>query len=126
MNTAQEQANILRLLIEISYDKRLAITRDDMDGLRACTEREITLVGKLNSLTKGGDVPTDEVIALARELKQRNVLNDDLINTHLEFVNTMIELLTPDSDPLNNFYGGDGKSVERGSAKRPGILDLSV
>jgi flagellar biosynthesis/type III secretory pathway chaperone len=126
VSTAQKQADILRLLIEISYDKRLAITRDNIDELRACTERELTLVGKLNVLTKGNEVPTDEVIALARELKQRNSMNDDLISTHLEFVNTMIALLTPDNDPLNNYYGGDGKSVEPGSAKMPGMLDLSV
>ena len=126
MSIAQQQTEIINQLIEISYEKRLAITDDDIDALRTCTEREVTLVGKLNALTKAGEAPDAAVVALAKELKKRNNINDELIKTHLQFVNTMITLLTPDNDPLNNYYGGDGRALDSGTTKLPGMLDVSV
>jgi len=40
-----------------------------------------------------------------------NMENRELIKAHLEYSETMLELMVDSEDPLNNFYGGDGKSA---------------
>ena len=37
--------------------------------------------------------------------------NRELINAHIEYSEMMIDLLVDSEDPLNNFYGGDGKAA---------------
>jgi len=41
-----------------------------------------------------------------------NTENRALIEAHLEYSETMLELLVEPDDPLNNFYGGDGRAAE--------------
>ncbi|MDR2530056.1 MAG: flagellar protein FlgN [Oscillospiraceae bacterium] len=125
MDIAMDQAKVLRELLAISYEKRLAITADDVDELRRCSELELELVGRLNVLTKRGGEPTPEVLELARELKARNRMNDDLISAHLEYVNTMVAMLTMDSDPLSNYYTQRGTLTESPLA-RSAAFDVSV
>jgi len=59
-----------------------------------------------------------EIVALQTELTelvhQHNALNlenRELIKEHLEYSEAMIELMTGSDDPLNNFYGANGKAT---------------
>jgi len=40
-----------------------------------------------------------------------NTENKELLRGHLEYTELMMELLNPPDDPLNNFYGGDGRAA---------------
>jgi hypothetical protein len=37
--------------------------------------------------------------------------NRELIKTHMEYSEAVLELLVDSEDPLNNFYGMDGKAA---------------
>jgi len=60
----------------------------------------------------------EKITALQKELTELidrhtaiNNENRELIKAHMEYSETMLELLVDSEDPLNNFYGGDGKSA---------------
>jgi len=40
-----------------------------------------------------------------------NMENRELIKAHMEYTETMLDLMVGVEDPLNNFYGGDGKAA---------------
>jgi len=40
-----------------------------------------------------------------------NLENRELIKAHLEYSETMLDIMVDVEDPLNNFYGGDGKAA---------------
>ena len=52
-----------------------------------------------------------ELTALIDEHARVNMQNRELINSHLEYSGAMMELMTEPEDPLNNFYGGDGREA---------------
>lgn len=53
-----------------------------------------------------------ELIALIEQHTNINMENMDLIKAHLEYSETMLELMVESEDPLNSFYGGDGKVAQ--------------
>jgi flagellar biosynthesis/type III secretory pathway chaperone len=110
---ATKQKELLEQLIALSYEKRLAITKNNIDALQSCSGREFSLAQKLKALANS-DTPVDpEVRSLAYTLRDRNALNQDLIQTHLEYTDTMIRLMTPEADPLNNFYDSKGRTSDK-------------
>ena len=56
-----------------------------------------------------------ELLAVLDEHTQINSQNRELVNSHMEYSETMLEMLSEPEDPLNNLYGGDGK---RASARK--------
>ena len=52
-----------------------------------------------------------ELTALIDEHTQTNMQNRELINSHLEYSGAMLEMMSEPDDPLNNFYGGDGRAA---------------
>ena len=50
-----------------------------------------------------------ELIALISQHSEINTENRELIKAHLEYSEAMLELMVDSEDPLNNFYGGDGR-----------------
>ena len=52
-----------------------------------------------------------ELTALIGQHTDINVENRQLIKAHLEYSEAMLELMVDSEDPLNNFYGGDGKAA---------------
>ena len=40
-----------------------------------------------------------------------NAENRELIEAHLEYSETMLNIMVDSEDPLNNFYGGDGRAA---------------
>jgi len=53
-----------------------------------------------------------ELTDLIARHKALNVENRELINAHLEYSEMMINLMVDSEDPLNNIYGGDGKTPQ--------------
>jgi len=51
-----------------------------------------------------------ELMPLIEEHSAINKENRELIKSHLEYSETMLELMAGSEDPLNNMYGGDGKA----------------
>ncbi|MDR0858827.1 MAG: flagellar protein FlgN [Oscillospiraceae bacterium] len=112
-NAAAAQKALLEDLIALSYEKRLAITQNNIDALQSCSGREFSLAQKLKALANSERAVDPEVRSLAYTLKDRNELNQELIQTHLEYTDTMIRLMTPEADPLNNFYDARGRTGEK-------------
>ena len=52
-----------------------------------------------------------ELIPVIEEHAAVNTENRELIKAHLEYSETMLELMVDSEDPLNNMYGGDGKAT---------------
>ena len=52
-----------------------------------------------------------ELIPIIEEHAAVNMENRDLIKAHLEYSETMLELMVDSEDPLNNMYGGDGRAT---------------
>jgi flagellar biosynthesis/type III secretory pathway chaperone len=48
--------------------------------------------------------------------------NRELIKTHLEYSEAMLDVMVGSEDPLNNFYGGDGKHTPE-RKKTTGFFD---
>jgi len=81
---------------------------------RANPEEKKALVGLQKELT-----------ALIGEHTALNNENKELIKTHIEYSETMLELMVGVEDPLNNLYGGDGKAAPD-RKKTTGIFDGSA
>ena len=52
-----------------------------------------------------------ELMALIEEHASVNMENRELIKAHMEYSETMLELMVGSEDPLNNMYGGDGRAA---------------
>jgi len=52
-----------------------------------------------------------ELQLLIEEHTAINMENRQLIEAHIEYSDTMLELMVGSEDPLNNMYGGDGRSA---------------
>jgi len=63
-----------------------------------------------------------ELMPLIEEHSSVNNENRELIKAHIEYSETMLDLMAESEDPLNNMYGGDGRaSPER--KKSSGFYD---
>ncbi|MCL2627841.1 MAG: flagellar protein FlgN [Oscillospiraceae bacterium] len=63
-----------------------------------------------------------ELTPLIEEHTAVNKENRQLIESHIEYSQTMLELMVGVEDPLNNMYGGDGRSTQD-DRKRKGLFD---
>ena len=63
-----------------------------------------------------------ELVPLIEEHGNLNKENRKLIETHMEYTETMLELMSESEDPLNNMYGGDGRAAP-GRKKSKGLYD---
>jgi len=52
-----------------------------------------------------------KLVPLIEEHAAINLENRELIKAHIEYSETMLELMVGSEDPLNNMYGGDGKAA---------------
>lgn len=71
----------------------------------------------------------DEIVRLQTELTkligehtELNMENRELIKAHIEYSDAMLNLIVDSEDPLNNFYGGDGRATED-KKKNTGFFD---
>jgi len=63
-----------------------------------------------------------ELTALIGQHEEINMENRGLIRAHLEYSEAMLDLMVDSEDPLNNFYGGDGKAAAE-KRKTTGFFD---
>jgi len=63
-----------------------------------------------------------ELMPLIEEHTAVNAENRELIKSHIEYSETMLELMVGSEDPLNNMYGVDGKSAPE-RKKSTGLYD---
>ena len=87
-------------------------------GLNVSTIAERAETGEREAITRMQTKLT-ELISRHTAL---NIENRELISAHLEYSDVMINLFVDSEDPLNNFYGGDGKAaIEK--KKTTGLFD---
>ena len=74
----------------------------------------------------------DELRALQRELlsllnmqAEINAINQDMLKAQLEYTDAMLEVMVGSEDPLNNFYGDDGKA-SADKKRATGFLDAQI
>lgn len=53
-----------------------------------------------------------ELTALIKQHTEVNMENRELIKAHIEYSESVLDLMVDSEDPLNNFYGGDGKATQ--------------
>ena len=63
-----------------------------------------------------------ELLTLAQKHSEVNNENRELIKSHLEYSEMMLNLMVEADDPLNNYYGGDGRSATD-NKKSTGFFD---
>ena len=64
----------------------------------------------------------NELMQLIEEHTALNLENRELIKSHVEYSETMLELMVGSEDPLNNMYGVDGKAAAE-KKKTTGLYD---
>ena len=52
-----------------------------------------------------------ELTSLLKQHKDLNLENRELIEAHFEYTDAVLDLIVDFEDPLNNFYGEDGKTT---------------
>lgn len=67
----------------------------------------------------------DSILKVADLLKTENAINGSLLETQLSYTGMMLDLFGSTEDPINNFYGSDGKSSGP-EVKRNNIFDANV
>ena len=75
----------------------------------------------------------NRLITLQRELAgilsahtQLNKINQDLLNTQLDYTDVMLTEIVGVEDPLNNFYGDDGKTGTEKRRQSTGLFDKQI
>ena len=63
-----------------------------------------------------------ELTALLKQHTDLNTENRELIKAHIEYTEAMLDIMVDSEDPLNNFYGGDGKAAQE-RKKSTGFFD---
>ena len=94
--------------------RRLALHRD-IAAMLGLQDDEMT-VSKIAAKAQPDErdaivkIQTD-LVALIEEHSAINMENRELIKSHIEYSETMLELMVGSEDPLNNMYGGDGRAA---------------
>lgn len=67
-----------------------------------------------------------ELLDIMTKLKAQNIENKSLVELQLEFTGVMLSAIAGTEDPLNNFYGGDGQSLDAQISRGRNILDTEI
>lgn len=112
-----------------NLDRRNSKLLPTLAALLDIPESEINLSRILEKVTAREHEPLfllqKELLGLLDSQLEINKLNSELLNTHLEYTENMLGILVGDEDPLNNFYGVDGRpDSER--RKATGFIDRQI
>ena len=66
------------------------------------------------------------LLKLLTELRRLNELNHGLLETQLQYTGLMLSAIGDTADPLNNFYGTDGKSSSADIRSGSGLFDTEI
>lgn len=61
-----------------------------------------------------------------KRLKEQNDTNRTLLEAQLEYTDAMLSFIGGAGDPINNFYGTDGKSSEADVIRGSGLFDTEI
>jgi len=111
--------NVIRL--ELKELNKLGAIEKKRLALHAVIADELALDGDI-TVSKIADKAEPEEQAAIKTLQKDlmplieehaviNKENRELIEAHMEYSETMLELMVGSEDPLNNMYGGDGKAA---------------
>ena len=104
-----------QLSILKAIEKKRDAMLDDYSFAMSIPKNEITL-----TMIAMESEPDDREVIQRLQLELTAVLNRhteiinenrELINAHMEYADKMLDVMVDNEDPLNNFYGGDGKSA---------------
>jgi flagellar biosynthesis/type III secretory pathway chaperone len=99
-----------------AVEKRRAELNKEIAAELSLTEDDITITSIVNNSDPAEKAillkMQTELMALINEHAQVNAENRELINSHMEYSGAMIEMLSEPDDPLNNFYGDDGRATD--------------
>ena len=107
----------MRLLSKLNaIEKRRAAMNPAISAEFGLPENDITI----SAIIERAEPEEREVIkALQTQLNSLlgqhtdiNKENRELIKAHIEYTDAMIDVMVDSEDPLNNFYGGDGKTSQ--------------
>jgi len=98
-----------------SIEKRRLALHKSIAAEFGLTEKNITV----SAIAERADPDESERITQLQEeltglISRHTAINNEnreLIKAHMEYSETMLELMVGSEDPLNNLYGGDGKSA---------------
>ena len=109
-----------------SLEKKRQAMHKDIALALGISEADVTISAIAE---RSAPAEREVIVALQRDLVELlnrhtnvNAENRELIKAHLEYTDMMLETVMGPEDPLNNFYGGDGKSV-RENKKNLGFFD---
>ena len=104
-----------RIALNDAISAELGITAKDLNTTAIAERAAPDERARIESLQK-------ELTALIEEHKALNVENRELIKAHMEYSELMLDLMIGSEDPLNNFYGGDGRAAPE-KKKTTGFFD---
>ena len=67
-----------------------------------------------------------ELLDILTKLKAQNDENGALVDAQLEYIGLMLSVIAGAEDPLNNFYGGDGQSLDVEISRGRSLLDTEI
>ena len=122
---AQEQKDIVKMN---SIDKQRVRLIPGIAGALGVPEAEVTLSVIIDG---AGPDERNEFFLLQKELTslinsqlELNKMNKDLLEAHLEYADAMLSVIAEPEDPLNNFYGDDGRA--NNDKKPTGFIDRQI
>lgn len=124
--SALEQRGVTRLK---NLSKRLARLLPELAAFLGIPEEEVSLSQVMKRL-EAGEHETfarlqKELTGLYHAQTEINQVNRQLLEAHLEYADAMLGILVSDEDPLNNFYGDDGKMPDE-RKKVTGLFDRQI
>ena len=67
-----------------------------------------------------------DLIEVLTRLKAQNDENGALVDAQLEYIGLMLSAIAGPEDPLNNFYGGDGQTLDVEISRGRSLLDTEI
>lgn len=67
-----------------------------------------------------------EMNGLLKAQMEINAINNELLETQLEYTNTMLNVIIGTEDPLNSYYSQDGKASAKEVLKNSSIFDKQI
>lgn len=124
-----EQESILLSQAKLA-ERRRVIAVTEVAPLLGKSAEEITL----SELAENADSPAREKLlelkaALGDAMQQLKLQNDEnrgLVEAQLTYTEMMLNVIGGSSDPLNNFYGVDGKSAEAEITRGTSLFDTEI
>jgi len=109
-----------------ALEKKRTVINKSISGETGIPETAITITAILESANpneRAKLIPLQkQLTTMVEQHATINAENRELIKSHLEYSETMLELMAGAEDPLNNMYGGDGRAAAE-RRKSTGFVD---